>query len=75
MRILYRSKDGPGPNTKARLREVQGLAGEGLRRALASLEGSADLIGTSGFTAREDILSLPRPDEPSDAPGEAEAPS
>jgi hypothetical protein len=58
IRTLYRSKDGPGPNTKARLREVQGLAAEGLRQALASLdsEAGAECVGTSGFTTREDVL-------------------
>jgi hypothetical protein len=69
IRTLYRrrNQDGPGPNSKARRREVEELSREGLRQALASLEGGAECIGTSGFTTREDILSLPRPDEPSEA--------
>jgi hypothetical protein len=65
VRVLYRSSlDGAGPGT-VRRREVTDLCREGLRQALASLEGSeagADMVGTSGFTQREDILSLPRPD-------------
>jgi hypothetical protein len=65
VRALYRTKADLGPNTKARRRQVQDLSREGLRQALASLEGGAECIGTSGFTTREDILSvaLPRPDE------------
>ena len=53
---LYRTHDGPGPNTKARRREVEELAREGLRQALASLEGRVDVVGTSGFTQRQDVL-------------------
>jgi hypothetical protein len=56
IRTLYRSKDGPGPNTKARRREVTDLTREGLRQALASLEGRVDVVGTSGFTQLEDVL-------------------
>jgi len=57
MRVLYRSEDGPGPNTKARRRVVvEELAREGLRQALASLEGRVDVVGTSGFTQRQDVL-------------------
>jgi hypothetical protein len=68
VRTLYRrGADGPNPDTKARTREVTDLTREGLRQALASLEGGAECIGTSGFTTREDILSLPRPDEPGEA--------
>jgi hypothetical protein len=69
MRVLYRSEDGPGPGTKARARVVADLAREGLHQALASLdsEAGAECVGTSGFTTREDILSLPRPDEPAAA--------
>jgi hypothetical protein len=62
VRALYRIKDGPGPNTKARLREVEQLVREGLRQALVSLEGGAECVGASGFTMREDALSLPRLD-------------
>jgi hypothetical protein len=69
MHALYRTQDGPGPNTEARRREVQDLTREGLRQALASLEGGAECIGTSGFTTREATLSLPRPDELREAAG------
>jgi len=65
VRCLYRTKGSAGPNTKARRREVEQLVREGLRQALFSMEGDAELVGTSGFTTREDLLSvaLPRPDE------------
>ncbi len=60
VRTLYRSKAGPGPGTKARAREVTELTREGLTVALEALDGSArvDVIGTSGFTTREDTLSV-----------------
>ncbi len=62
-RALYRSeaKAGPNPGTKARAREVRALTRTGLERALMALDGSArvDLLGTSGFTQREDVLGLP----------------
>jgi hypothetical protein len=67
VRCLYRAEDGPNPGTKARIREVTKLARSGLRDALEALEGGAECVGTSGFTTREDTLSLPRPDEPSEA--------
>jgi hypothetical protein len=67
MRVLYCSEDGPSPGTKARARVVGDLARSGLRDALEALEGGAECVGTSGFTTREDILSLPRPDEPTAA--------
>jgi hypothetical protein len=67
-RVLYRSGlDGPNPSTKARAREVTDLTRAGLTAALEALEGGAECVGTSGFTTREDILSLPRPDEPAAA--------
>ncbi len=53
---LYRTQDGPGPNTKARRREVSGLVREGLREALSALEGDVEVVGTSGYTTREDIM-------------------
>jgi hypothetical protein len=56
VRCLYRTQDGPGPNTKRRRREVEDLAREGLRQALASLEGDTELVGCSGFSQREDIV-------------------
>ena len=55
VRTLYRTQDGPGPNTKARMREVQKLTKAGLEQALETLEGS-ECVGTSGFTTREDVL-------------------
>jgi hypothetical protein len=60
---LYRSDGRSNPGTKARAREVTELAREGLRNALAALAGGTEVVGTSGYTVREDILSLPRPDE------------
>jgi hypothetical protein len=59
VRCLYRSSlDGPRPNTKGRRREVTELARAGLRDALKALEGGAEasLVGTSGYTTREDVL-------------------
>jgi hypothetical protein len=64
VRCLYRSQDGPGPNTKARTREVTELARAGLRDALEALEGGdVTMCGTSGFTTREDILATTSPSE------------
>jgi hypothetical protein len=60
VRCLYRTEDEAGPNTKVRRREVSGLVRTGLQDALAALEGGVEVVGTSGFTTREDILSLPR---------------
>ena len=56
LRALYRSQEGPNPGTKARGREVAGLVRIGLRQALEALESSAECVGTSGFTTREDVL-------------------
>jgi len=53
---LYRTQDGPNPGTKARHREVSGLAREGLRETLSALEGDVEVVGTSGYTTREDIM-------------------
>jgi hypothetical protein len=67
VRVLYRSGlDGPNPSTKARAREVTALARSGLTRALEALDaGDVAICGTSGFSQREDLLSVavPRPDE------------
>jgi len=60
VRCLYRTESGAGPTTKARRREVEELTRAGLEQALGALEGGAEVVGTSGFTQREDILSLPR---------------
>jgi hypothetical protein len=60
LRTLYRCKDGPGPGTKARVREVQRLARTGLEHALDALAAGAVVdLGTSGFEIREDVLGLP----------------
>jgi hypothetical protein len=56
LRVLYRSQDGPNTGTKARRREVAGLAKSGLQDALEALDGDVEVVGTSGFTTREDVL-------------------
>ena len=56
LRCLYKTDNGPNPGTKARRREVEDLAREGLRQALRALEGDVTMAGTSGFSTREDIL-------------------
>ena len=56
LRVLYTDQDGPNPGTVRRLRQVEDLTREGLRQALAALEGRVDIVGTSGFTTREDIV-------------------
>jgi hypothetical protein len=70
-RVLYRSGlDSPNPSTKARTTEVTALARSGLTRALKALDaGDVAICGTSGFSQREDLLSVvvPRPDEPTAA--------
>ena len=66
IRVLYRSKGDANPGTKARTREVTALARSGLMQALEALDaGDVAVCGTSGFTQRENLLSvaLPRPDE------------
>jgi hypothetical protein len=61
LRVLYRSNGDTNPGTGARAREVSNLVREGLQDALRSLrDGDVEMCGTSGFTTREDILSLPR---------------
>ncbi len=56
IRALYRSVAGAGPSTKARQREVATLVRTGLEQALEALDGRVDVIGTSGFTRREDVI-------------------
>jgi hypothetical protein len=56
VRALYRRQDGPNPGTKARAREVSRLARSGLQDALRALEGDVEVVGTSGFTQKEDVL-------------------
>jgi hypothetical protein len=59
LRTLYRTSTGANPGTKKRRREVEALAREGLRHALAALDrGETEMIGTAGFTTREDTLAL-----------------
>ena len=62
IRVLYRSKGDSNPGTKARTREVTALARSGLRDALEALNaGDVAICGTSGFTQREDLLSVALP--------------
>ena len=56
VKALYRTEGESGRNTKARRREVQPLTREGLGAALEALEGRVDVVGTSGFTTREDVV-------------------
>jgi hypothetical protein len=59
IRTLYQCKDGPNPDTKRRLKEVRDLTHWGLKEALVALQASTPTcVGSSGFTTREDILSL-----------------
>jgi hypothetical protein len=70
IRALYRSSlDGPNPGTVRRQRQVEDLTREGLSTALEALEGRVDVVGTSGYSVREDLLSvaLPRPYEAREA--------
>jgi hypothetical protein len=69
VRCLYRTTSAtlPGPNTKARRREVTELVREGLQRALEELqEGGVEVVGVSGFTVREDIFCTSREIAPTD---------
>jgi len=64
LRVLYRSKGDTNPGTVRRRREVEDLVRTGLQDALRALEeDDVTMCGTSGFTQREDIISLPRPYE------------
>jgi len=56
VRCLYRGSSGPGPNTKARRQEVTELTREGLSAALRPLGRRVDVVGTWGFTTKEDIV-------------------
>jgi hypothetical protein len=57
VRCLYRSSlDGPNPGTVRRRRQVAELTREGLSTALEALEGRVDVVGTSGYSVREDIM-------------------
>ena len=56
LHVLYSTQDGPNPGTKARQREVTDLARKGLTRALEALEAGTEVVGTSGYDVREDVL-------------------
>jgi hypothetical protein len=56
VRCLYRSKGDSNPGTKGRTKEVASLAKSGLEQALEALEGRVHVVGTSGFTTREDVV-------------------
>ena len=57
LRVLYRTTSGTGPSTKKRRREVADLARSGLEQALEALDaGETEMVGTAGFTTREDRL-------------------
>lgn len=61
VRCLYRTNSGAGPGTKARLREVTNLVRGGLQGALEQLRaGDVEMVGTSGFTTRGDVLCTDR---------------
>ena len=55
VRCLYCSKGDSNPGTKGRRREVLDLTRGGLSAVLEALEGRVDVVGTSGFTTREDV--------------------
>ena len=58
VRALYRKKNGPNPATKARAREMVDLTRSGLQKALRTLEGRVEVIGTSGYEIREETISV-----------------
>jgi hypothetical protein len=59
LRTLYRGRGRPGPNTKARRREVEQLVRAGLERTLEAIkDGPVEMVGTAGFATREDTLEL-----------------
>jgi hypothetical protein len=58
LRVLYRSKGDASPGTVRRRREVVDPVRGGLQDALRALEGDVEVVGTSGFTTREDALCI-----------------
>ena len=53
----YRSKGDANPGIVRRRREVSDIVREGLQDALRALHsGRVDIVGTSGYTTREDVL-------------------
>ena len=60
MRVLSDRRYGPNRETVSCQREVQTLAGRGLQRTLEVVaDGDVEMIGSSGFTTREDSPFLP----------------
>jgi hypothetical protein len=61
VRCLYRCKGDTNPGTVRRRREVSDLVVGGLQDALEALqEGDVEMVGTSGYTTREDVLCTAR---------------
>jgi len=56
VRCLYRSRGDSNPGTRVRRQEVLDLTRGGLSAALEALEGRVDVVGTSGFMTREDVV-------------------
>jgi hypothetical protein len=54
---LYQSEElGPNLNTKAGTGHVVEMTRRGSQAACKTLEGGAEVVGTWGFTQREDVL-------------------
>jgi hypothetical protein len=61
VRCLYRCDGGSNSGGGRCRREVEDLVRTGLQDALRSLqEGDVEMVGTSGFTTREDVLCTGR---------------
>ena len=67
MRVLSDRRDGPNRETLSCQREVRTLARRGLQRTLEVVaDGDVEMIGSSGFTMREDspfLLSVSNNDQ------------
>ena len=61
LRALYRTKASPGPNTKARRREVAELAREGLGAAFGAAEAVTVGSGGAGLPRRRRTTPPARP--------------
>lgn len=59
IRVLYRTRSGPNPGTKARAREITQLARTGLEQVLETLREPqrVDVVGESGYEVREDVIA------------------
>jgi hypothetical protein len=69
VRTLYRTRSAPRPGTAARRGEAAQLARAGLAEALRALDaGDVEMVGTSGFQVREDVLGLPLTSSDSEKP-------